>query len=414
MSHLDTAAGTDRGRVRPRNEDAYHLGLSVFAVADGMGGHLAGDVAAVTALLPIKGLDGKTFGDEHSAHAALVDAILAANAAVVGKAAREPSLHGMGTTLTATIVMGRRLHVGHVGDSRAYLLRDSELVQLTRDHTLVARLIEEGRITKEEAAIHPQRSVITRAIGVDVDLDIDTLTIDLQDGDQVMLCSDGLTGPVPDEQIELTLEGGLGAEDAVSRLIALANQRGGPDNITVVLLRFREDEAHGDGHSSTTLIRPDMTGSDLHHNDWVAALGRYGRLNRLRDVDRREAPTGRVRGGRRIVVVTVLVMLLLAAIAAGAWGVLSRSYFVGIDGRTVAIFRGVPVSLGPLELSWVIERTNLDVDEVAAWYVEERLRPGVVAADLADARRLVRDVVPRADPPNARNQLTPVASPPAT
>ncbi len=413
MSQLDTAAGTDRGRVRPRNEDAYHLGETVFAVADGMGGHLAGDVAAVTALLPLKGLDGRTFADAQSAHAALLDAILAANAAVVGKAAGEPNLRGMGTTLTATIVMGRRLHVGHVGDSRAYLLRDGELVQLTRDHTLVAHLIEEGRITKEEAAIHPQRSVVTRAIGVDVDLDVDTLTIDLRDGDQVMLCSDGLTGPVRDEQIKLTLNGDLSTQDAVSRLIALANQRGGPDNITVVLVRFREDQPHRDGQTSTTLIRPDMTGSSPNQHDWVAALGRYGRLSRLRDVDRGEVPTARFGGARRVAVVAAVVVLLLAAVAAGAWGILSRSYFIGIDGRSVAIYRGVPVALGPLELAWVIERTGLDVDEVAAWYVEDRLRHGVVAANLGDARRIVRDVIPRAADRNARSQPPPAASPTA-
>ncbi|MDQ3932880.1 MAG: protein phosphatase 2C domain-containing protein, partial [Actinomycetota bacterium] len=138
MRGLETAAATDKGRVRSRNEDAYWVGECAFGVADGMGGHLAGDVASATALLPVQALDGKVFPDAPTAQAALLDAILAANAAVVRKAANEPSLYGMGTTLTATLVEGRRLHVAHVGDSRAYLLREGSFTQLTRDHTLVA------------------------------------------------------------------------------------------------------------------------------------------------------------------------------------------------------------------------------------------------------------------------------------
>ncbi len=410
MSRMNTAAGTDRGQVRPRNEDAFHLGRHVFAVADGMGGHLAGDVAATTALLPIKSLDGQSFPNAESARDALLDAILVANAAVVRKAAGEPSLQGMGTTLTATIVAGRRLHVGHVGDSRAYLLRDGELVQLTRDHTLVAHLIEAGRITKEEAAVHPQRSIITRAIGVDIDLAVDTLTIDLQDGDQVMLCSDGLTGPVPDEQIKQTLQDGRTAQDAVNRLIAVANDRGGPDNITVVLIRFREDEArHHDGQAVTTVIRPDMTGGEPDRQDWITTLGRYGDMSRVRDFESRDAPSGRARR-QRVAVVTVVVLLVLIAAAAAAWGILSRSYYVGIQDGTVAIYRGVPVVIGPLKLSWVAEHTDLQVDEVADWYVEQRLRPGVVVTDLADARRVVREA-PRVTNRNADRRPRPAASP---
>jgi PPM family protein phosphatase len=395
VKRLDVAASTDRGQVRERNEDAMLAGETVFAVADGMGGHLAGDVAAATALEPVRALDGRVFPDAATAQAALLDAILAANAAVVRKAADEPGLRGMGTTLTATIVEGRRLHVGHVGDSRAYLIRDGEMTQLTRDHTLVAHLIEEGQITEEEAASHPHRSIITRAIGVDVDLEIDTLTIDLQDGDEVILCSDGLTGPVDDEQIRDVLVAEEDVIAAAEALVELANEHGGPDNITVVLLRYEADPAE-QRSIPPTVIRTDRERSD-GEGDWAETMGRLGTLAR----PKRGAPPrpgdesrglGRIQ--RTVTVVIVIAGLLVAAALGGRW-LLSRSYYVGISDGTVAIYNGVPASLGPLELSWVTEETDVSTLEIPPWYVRN-LREGIPAADLADARRIVANA-PRTD-----------------
>lgn len=396
MRSLDATAATDRGRTRKRNEDAYHVGDSVFAVADGMGGHLAGDVASATALLPVKSLDGQVFPDSASAQAALLDAVLAANAAVVRKAADEPDLRGMGTTLTAAIVEGRRLHVAHVGDSRAYLFRDGDLIQLTRDHTLVAHLIEEGQISEEEAAHHPHRSIITRAIGVDVDLDVDTMTIDLQDGDQLLLCSDGLTGPVDDTTIEDILSADLAITEAASDLIDTANEAGGPDNITVVLLRFEDDEAREGTASTATVIRPDAgSGQEAEgdgERDWAQKIGRFGTFGR-RSVDRdpRRDPARRQR-----VVTTLVVLVALVALAVlGGWWLLSRSYFVGLDGDQVAIFQGIPAEAGPVELYWVAEETDLGADELPSYQVN-RFEDGVAAADLRDARTIVENA-PRSD-----------------
>lgn len=392
---LETAAATHRGRMRSRNEDAYFAGESTFAVADGMGGHLAGDVASATALLPFEGLDGRVFADAPSAQAALLDAILAANAAVVRKAAGEPTLYGMGTTLTAAIVEGRRLHVGHVGDSRAYLLRDGELLQVTRDHTLVARLIEEGQITEEEAAVHPQRSIITRAVGVDVDLEVDTMTVELQDGDQVLICSDGLTGPVDDETIADALRGGADVRGAVGGLIDLANAAGGPDNITVVLVRYHETDVAeaaaspaAAGTAAVIRSRPADTPADP---DWARQLGRYGAGRRAGEEDRGEGDGV----ARRVLIWSVVGLILLALAGLGARWLLSRSFFVGTDEGRVAIYHGVPASLGPVELHWVAERTDVPVEDVASWY-RPRLDDGIAAADLVDARRIVANA-PRDD-----------------
>lgn len=401
MRGLETAAATHKGRVRSRNEDAYWVGECAFGVADGMGGHLAGDVASATALLPVQALDGKVFPDAPSAQAALLDAILAANAAVVRKAANEPSLYGMGTTLTATLVEGRRLHVAHVGDSRAYLLRDGGFTQLTRDHTLVAHLIEEGQITKEEAAVHPQRSIITRAIGVDVDLDVDTLTIELQDGDQILLCSDGLTNPLSDEEIRSVLTSGPDAQAASQRLVDLANENGGPDNITVVLIRYHEGGARN-GRVRTMLIRPDANQEEDQH-DWAESLGRMGRLapGGGRPTEHDELREGQV--VRRLMVALAVVVVVLGLGALGSWWLLSRSYFVGVDGNVVTIYRGVPAAVGPVELSWVAEHSQLATSELPSWFVA-RLHEGIAAADLADARKIAqsaprREPVPESPPP---------------
>jgi PPM family protein phosphatase len=397
VRRLLVGAGTDRGQVRRRNEDALLTGEAVFAVADGMGGHLAGDVASATALLPIHALDGKVYPDAASAQAALLDAILAANAAVVRKAADEPSLRGMGTTLTATIVEGRRLHVGHVGDSRAYLVRDGRMTQLTRDHTLVAHLVEEGQITEEEAAQHPHRSIVTRAIGVDVDLEVDTLTIELEDGDEVVICSDGLTGPVDDEEILEVLVSTPDPQRAAERLIELANEHGGPDNITVVLLRYEADKPGEDAaRPAPTVIRPDAR-EDSASADWAQEMGRLGTLSSERHPQSGDRPRRKTGLLQRVVVIAVVVVGLVASAALGGWWLLSRSYYVGLDNGAVVIYRGVPATLGPLDLSWVVEESDVFAHQLAPWYVR-RLQDGVAATDLSDARLIVRNA-PRLEEP---------------
>ena len=210
-----------------------------------MGGHAAGEVASALALEPIADLDGRVFGDDAQARSALEDAVVAANRAVARAAEDDTNLQGMGTTLTAALFEGRRLHVAHVGDSRAYLLRKGKVTQLTRDHTFVQQLIDDGSITEAEAATHPHRSVVTRAIGTSTEVEIDLETLDLASGDAVLLCSDGLSGVVDDEHIAELLTSDRTPEETVTALVRAANEAGGPDNITAVLLTMVSDRGPG-------------------------------------------------------------------------------------------------------------------------------------------------------------------------
>ncbi|MDX1620597.1 MAG: Stp1/IreP family PP2C-type Ser/Thr phosphatase [Nitriliruptorales bacterium] len=404
MTVMHVAAGTDTGKVREANEDSFYVGETVYAVADGMGGHLAGEVASHMALEPIQELDGKVFPDPAAATEALREAIVSANRAVSGKAADDPKFRGMGTTLTAVLLENRRLHLGHVGDSRAYLLRGNDFQQLTDDHTLVQHLIDEGQITKEEAASHPQRSIITRAIGVAPTVEVDTMTLDLDEGDVILLCSDGLTGVIDDEQIVDCINNDNDDETTVRGLIALANEAGGPDNITVLLLRYGEPSVataasdHDTGELAAAeggqgpegerrvIVRTD---DGTESRDWAQRLGRFGQLGLERDrTFDDDAPSGPARWQRWGAILLGLVLIAALIIGGGQW-LLSRSYFVGLEGDEVVIYQGVPAELGPIDLASIHERTGLTTDDLPEFVVQSLRDDGVQATGLGDARRIV-------------------------
>lgn len=226
------AAGTHQGRVRTNNEDRLYpstsgaaSSTSLFAVADGMGGHVAGEIASSAAIDAAISTSGS-----------VADRVKAANGAVFEEAAEDRQLTGMGTTLTiAELDPAGTARIGHVGDSRAYLLRDGVLRQLTTDHTVVAEYLAAGKIRPEDVARHPQRSMLTRALGLTARVEVDDLTVDLQEGDRLLLCTDGLNGMIADEDIAARLAGGT-PDEAVWSLIEAANAAGGLDNITVVVV----------------------------------------------------------------------------------------------------------------------------------------------------------------------------------
>jgi PPM family protein phosphatase len=230
-----TVALTDTGRKRRHNEDVYVVDPPIFAIADGMGGAKAGEVAAALAADALRGEGG-------SGEKALVTLIQEANRRVYERAAEDAAKSGMGTTMTVALLEDGRVRIGHVGDSRAYLIREGELSQLTDDHSLVGELVRSGKLTPEDAETHPQRSVITRALGTDPDVDVDTVAIETQTGDLFLLCSDGLYSMVGNDRIlELVERNRRDLDAAAKALVAAANKGGGDDNITVVAFEIAPD-----------------------------------------------------------------------------------------------------------------------------------------------------------------------------
>jgi len=250
MSISAFTAATDTGRKRRRNEDAYVLAPPLFAIADGMGGAQAGEIASRLAAAALEDTDsGSLSGPER-----VRSLIQEANRRVHERSSADPTTSGMGTTMTVALVEGDTVAIGHVGDSRAYLLRDGRLEQLTEDHSLVNELLKSGRLSPEEAETHPQRAVITRAVGTDPDVDVDAFPVPARDGDLFVLCSDGLTDMVDDEGILDVLErNGDDIARAAKALVAEANKHGGEDNITVVAFRIEGD---ADAPTSATMTLP--------------------------------------------------------------------------------------------------------------------------------------------------------------
>ena len=238
MSISAYARASDTGKKRRRNEDSFVVAPPLFAVADGMGGAQAGEIASRLAAAALEEADsGSLAGAEK-----VVSLIREANRRVYERAASDPATSGMGTTVTVALVEGDRVTIGHVGDSRAYLLRDGELEQLTEDHSLVNELLKSGKLSREEADVHPQRSVITRAVGTDPDVDVDAFTVDASEGDVFLLCSDGLTDMVEDQDILDVVERHRDDLDRVTKaLVSAANRGGGEDNITVIAFSIAAD-----------------------------------------------------------------------------------------------------------------------------------------------------------------------------
>ncbi|CAN5919909.1 Stp1/IreP family PP2C-type Ser/Thr phosphatase [soil metagenome] len=418
---------THTGRVRTGNEDSFLIADAVFAVADGMGGHQAGEIASDAALEPLREVDVLTVTDPADVSELLATAVREANALVVERASKDPQLEGMGTTLTAVAVRDGHLHVAHVGDSRAYLLRDNEdMSQLTTDHTLVERLVQEGRLSRDEAASHPQRNVITRAIGHESSVEVEVLSpIMLRDGDQILLCSDGLSGPVTDERIAATMSAKSDGDEAVTQLLAHANAAGGPDNITAVLVRVGEkwsatsvaavdadanttqplvsrpdaptepdsepaagDDGAGDADDGPQRISIDTTPPSTDE-PWAQRMRRIGAGGRS---DPADDGARRVSAGR-IVAVLLALAIIAAIIVGGGWLVLSRSYFVGTHDGVVAVFRGVPQPILGVSASRVLaeEITSTRVDAFPA-FRQQAIADGLPAQNLDDARRIVDDL----------------------
>jgi len=398
------AVRSDVGLIREGNEDSAYAGPHLLAIADGMGGHAAGEVASSVAIAALAGLDQHP-PVSHPLEA-LAAAVASASSTMQEMSAADPSTQGMGTTLTALLWDGTSVAICHIGDSRAYLLRDGELHQITRDHTLVQSLVDDGKISPAEAAGHPQRSLVMRALQSGTDAEPDLSVLQAQAGDRYLLCSDGLTDVVTsDETLRDTLTGLADRNEAIEKLINLALRGGGPDNITCivadVVLQDDAEPATGQvsvvaGAASNGDGRPRRADSPAEraHLAARAMSGPPGpRLAgpgtddeaELEDEDETSPPR------RRWPLVTSILVVLLVVIVGGAyaaWRYTQNQYYVGTDGNQVVIYRGVNQKVLGMSLSSVYQKTGIPLSKVPS-SDQQAVRSTITSNNLADARRTV-------------------------
>ena len=337
----------DIGRVREKNDDSILIDPPLYIVADGMGGHRGGDIASRLALDTIQELAA-------SGRGTLPDQVRSANRTVWDRSVEDERLSGMGTTLTAALIDGASALIAHVGDSRAYLLREGKLRQLTTDHTLVERMVKSGEITEAEADVHPHKNVLTRALGTDEEVEVDEDTVALLDGDQLLLCSDGLTGMVTEDQIQAILENSEQPQQAADRLVKAANRAGGIDNISVVVLA-----AVGEGGEAPA--RPGRR---------VAA----------------PSPSTVRRWGLR----TGLTLLIALVVLFGIRWWADRQWYVGPSDGSVAVFQGIPITVLGYDLGHAVEvHEDVRADQVRELGTYEDFDDGIPVEDRAEGVNLI-------------------------
>ncbi|MEU4378703.1 PP2C family protein-serine/threonine phosphatase [Micromonospora echinofusca] len=391
---LRYAAHSDRGLIRDGNQDSVYAGPRLLAVADGMGGMAAGDVASNIVIGAMAPLDEDVPGD------ALVDALRSA----VGTANQQlrdtvdanPQLEGMGTTLTATLFSGSKLGMVHIGDSRAYLLRNGEFAQITKDDTYVQMLVDEGRISAEEASSHPQRSLLTRALdGRDIDPEYSVRQV--LPGDRYLICSDGLSGVVSADTIGETMREYADPQQCVERLVQLALRGGGPDNITVIIADATDQdivEASPIVGGAAARDRGMATSADVS-----TPAARASALSAPRPPAPEEPSAGAddesERPRRRPVraaAISVALLVLVGGAVFGGWSYTQRQYYVGAtENGQVAVFRGIQGEIAGMDLSTVHSTSSADLEDLTL-AAQEQVKQGIPAKSEPDAERRLAEL----------------------
>ncbi|MFJ9244387.1 Stp1/IreP family PP2C-type Ser/Thr phosphatase [Streptomyces sp. NPDC101776] len=422
---LRFAAGSHKGMIREGNEDSGYAGPRLLAIADGMGGQAAGEVASSEVISTIVSLDDDVPGSDILT--SLGTAVQRANDQLRMMVEEDPQLEGMGTTLTALLWTGQRLGLVHVGDSRAYLLRDGVLTQITQDHTWVQRLVDEGRITEEEATTHPQRALLMRALGSGDHVEPDLSIREVRAGDRYLICSDGLSGVVSHQTMEDTLASYQGPQETVQELIQLALRGGGPDNITVIIadvLDLDTGDTLAAQLSDTPVIVGAVAENQLHQHDTNIMQTPAGRASGLG----RQVPgqgggggefgppgsgdtTGYVPSdsfgdysdddfvkpskGRKWFKRSFYSVLALAVIGGGlygGWRWTQTQYFVGANGEHVALYRGISQDLAWVSLSKV-EKDHPDIElKYLPPYQQKQVKATIAEGGLQDAQKKIADL----------------------
>jgi PPM family protein phosphatase len=383
---LSIGATTDVGQVREGNEDSYLVSEPLFVVADGMGGHIAGDVASSTAVDIISNRADSASSEDPQT---LADLVRSANTAILDKAEEDPALRGMGTTCTLALLDRGKAFLAHIGDSRAYLLRDGRLEQVTEDHTLVARMVKEGRIRPEDADHHPQRSIITRALGVEPNIDVDLISLDLRDGDRLMLCSDGLSSMIGSDSIQEGLVENADSQSASDDLVRRANEAGGEDNITVVVIDVVSGGAGGSDDETMAISAVPPPPPPKEEPPAPPARKEARSPEPVEHTSARRWP--------KTVAIVLVVLLLLGG---GAFALINymrtSSWYVGLNADDrVAIFQGRPENLFGIDLDKEVEATELTLADLPE-NLRDNVEKGREADSREDAEQIVSDLEQRA------------------
>lgn len=415
---LRYAVRSDLGLVRGNNEDSVYAGPRLLAIADGMGGHAAGEVASKIVISALEHLDeDRSVGDLMRA---LREAVADGNHQIATASAKSRELEGMGTTLTALRFAGSQVGLVHVGDSRAYLLRNNQLSQITHDDTYVQFLVDSGKLTPDEAKDHPRKSVILRALtGTDVEPDVSIR--EAREGDRYLLCTDGLSDVVSTETILETLRI-PDVQECADRLVELALRGGGPDNVTVIVADVVNARVGETVYDVPVIAGAfvDPSAADVPTDDSPAE--RAARIARphLHHHKEDEPERSRRRPWRALAILAGVLALVFGALG-GTYAWTQTQYFVGKDGSEVAIFRGVNTQFGPLKFSEVWKNTDLELTDLVP-SVRSQVQSGITARSKNDAEQIVQNLHDQllplcpattpSDGPTSSGSSTPTSSPP--
>lgn len=400
-------AASDIGRVRSSNQDSGYAGVNLFFVADGMGGHAGGDIASAIASQHIS-LADEPLATSAEAEQKLIDYIYQAKQKIDASVKQHPAITGMGTTLSAMMVTGTKVTIAHIGDSRIYLARDGVVKQITTDHTFVQRLVDTGRISEEEALVHPRRSVLMRVLGdIEQFPEVDIDTYETKPGDRWMACSDGLSGVVPDQLMKNILLSNVDIKEAGELLVGEALEFGAPDNVTVVLVDVIDAKDEIDFSPGRVLVGSAANEVVIEQRKGLQVLRLLNPLTLLELLQKPEDPVsfapeseellekilketkGRVRARRFRQIATYLLLIAIASYALFlAIEYTQTRYFVAINDGYVVIFKGIKEELGPFKFSSVYEVTDVSVDSLTD-FQREALERSISAESPEEAQRIV-------------------------
>jgi PPM family protein phosphatase len=400
-------AASDVGKVRSSNQDSGYAGINLFFVADGMGGHAGGDIASAITAQHVA-LADEPVENSQQAEQKLIDYIWQANEKLGGSVDQHSELAGMGTTFSGMLVHGTSVSIGHIGDSRIYLARDGVVKQITSDHTFVQRLVDTGRITEEEALVHPRRSVLMRVLGdVEQFPEVDLETFETKPGDRWMVCSDGLSGVVPEGLMHRILLSKSTVQEATDLLVGEALEFGAPDNVTVVLVDVLDAKDEIEVSPARAFVGSAASEVVIEERKGQRILRILNPMTLIEMLQKPEDPTsfapeseellekilketkGRIRARRFRQIATYL--LIVAAATYGlflAYAYTQTRFFVGVNDGVVVIYKGIKEELGPFKFSSVYEVSNITLDSLTD-FQREALERSIGTENLEDARRVL-------------------------